>query len=59
MNGATYIDRWPRLADEAGQLRTAYTQDMLHLNGAGYAAWVEELRPRVEAFVTRSDNLAC
>lgn len=44
---ATYIDLWPALADDADGLRTAFTLDSLHLNGAGYAAWVEVLRPYV------------
>ncbi|UGQ12331.1 GDSL-type esterase/lipase family protein [Yinghuangia sp. ASG 101] len=45
---ATYIDLWPALADETDGLRPAFTVDSLHLNGAGYAAWVEVLRPYVD-----------
>lgn len=44
---AVYIDLWPALADEFGRLRPEYTLDELHLTGAGYAAWVDVLRPFV------------
>ncbi|HSA52508.1 MAG TPA: GDSL-type esterase/lipase family protein [Yinghuangia sp.] len=44
---ATYVDLWPALADDAGGLRSEFTLDSLHLNGAGYAAWVQVLRPYV------------
>lgn len=42
---ATWLDLWPVLSDGAGSLRAQFTGDSLHLNGAGYAAWVEVLRP--------------
>ena len=45
----TYLDLWPALADENGLLAKRYTLDRLHLNGAGYRAWVEVLRPLVAA----------
>jgi lysophospholipase L1-like esterase len=45
---ATYIDLWPALAD-GDALRAAYTRDGIHLNGHGYQAWVDVLRPRLEA----------
>jgi hypothetical protein len=41
---AQYLDLWPALADDAGDLRREYTEDGLHLNGPGYAAWVGVLR---------------
>jgi lysophospholipase L1-like esterase len=41
----TYVDLWPALATAEGSLRSQYTNDSLHLNGAGYAAWVQVLRP--------------
>ncbi|MEV6138986.1 GDSL-type esterase/lipase family protein [Nocardia sp. NPDC051990] len=44
---AVYIDLWPALADENGCLRGEFTRDRLHLSGAGYAAWVELLRPYI------------
>jgi len=43
--GATYLDLWPALADDSGGLRAELTRDSLHLNGAGYEAWLAELRP--------------
>lgn len=44
---ATYLDLWPALgADD--RLRAAFTTDGLHLTDAGYAAWVDVLRPFVE-----------
>lgn len=45
----TYLDLWPALATPAGTLRSEFTADKLHLNGAGYAAWVDLLRPSVTA----------
>lgn len=47
---AIYIDLWPALADSGGVLRSEFTRDGLHLSGAGYAAWVEALRPYVSRF---------
>ena len=47
-----YLDLEPVLADENGDLRKAYSEDGLHLNGAGYAAWVEALRPRIEGLLS-------
>jgi lysophospholipase L1-like esterase len=40
-----YLDLWPALADDDGTLKRRFTLDALHLNGEGYAAWVEMLRP--------------
>ncbi len=34
-----YLDLWPVLSDGADSLRSEYTFDGLHLNGAGYTAW--------------------
>jgi hypothetical protein len=47
---AQYLDLWPALADENGDLRSEFTEDGLHLNGAGYAAWVGVLRALVDGF---------
>lgn len=38
-NGATYIDLWPALSQSDGKLKKGFTNDGLHLNGAGYRAW--------------------
>jgi lysophospholipase L1-like esterase len=46
--GIRYLDLWPALADENGALNRAFTADDLHLNGAGYRAWIDLLRPVVE-----------
>jgi len=46
-HGAAFLDLWPALADSSGCLRREYTLDNLHLNGAGYRSWVEQLRPLV------------
>jgi lysophospholipase L1-like esterase len=46
-----YLDLWPALADEQGLLRSEFTGDGLHLTGAGYAAWVDVLRPHVTRVV--------
>ena len=46
-NGVTYIDLWPALAAPDRTLATKFTQDGTHLNGEGYRAWVEVLRPHL------------
>jgi lysophospholipase L1-like esterase len=46
-----YLDLWPALADDSGDLRREYTEDRLHLNGPGYAAWVDVLRPVVDSLL--------
>lgn len=38
-----YVDLHPYLADSSGQLDSRYTNDGLHLNGAGYVRWVRAL----------------
>ncbi|MFC0681898.1 GDSL-type esterase/lipase family protein [Lysobacter korlensis] len=40
-----YLDAWPALALEDGELNPMYTADRLHLNDQGYEAWLAELRP--------------
>lgn len=46
-NNAIFIDLWPVLADQDGKLHKNFTNDGLHLNGKGYKAWAEFLRPIV------------
>lgn len=47
-NGAVYLDLWPALADPTnGKLRRDFTNDGLHLTGAGYRAWVGAVREYV------------
>jgi lysophospholipase L1-like esterase len=43
-----YLDAWPALALEDGELNPAYTADRLHLNDEGYEAWLAELRPGLQ-----------
>lgn len=45
---AQYLDLWPALVGEDGEIDPAYSGDQLHLNDAGYAAWLAELRPAFE-----------
>ena len=44
---AQYLDLWPALAVD-DELNPAFTDDGLHLNAAGYDAWLGELRPAIE-----------
>lgn len=43
--GLIFIDLFPQLTDQDGQLAQEYTHDGLHLTPAGYAIWLEALRP--------------
>jgi lysophospholipase L1-like esterase len=43
-----YLDAWPALALEDGELNPVYTPDRLHLNDEGYQAWLAELRPALD-----------
>jgi lysophospholipase L1-like esterase len=43
-----YLDAWPGLALEDGELNPVYTADRLHLNDEGYEAWLAELRPGLQ-----------
>lgn len=45
---AQYLDLWPVLALEDGELNPAFSDDRLHLNAAGYSAWLSELAPALE-----------
>jgi lysophospholipase L1-like esterase len=45
---AQYLDLWPALALPDGELNPAFSDDRLHLNDAGYQAWLSELRPALE-----------
>jgi lysophospholipase L1-like esterase len=46
---AEFIDLWPTFAEDDGELKPEFSDDRLHLNDAGYAAWVEALRPVISA----------
>lgn len=50
---AQYLDLWPVLAEADGELKSEYTEDRLHLNDAGYAAWLRELKAALEMLFER------
>jgi lysophospholipase L1-like esterase len=45
---AQYLDLWPAMATEEGELQPEFTTDRLHLTPTGYEAWLGELRPALE-----------
>lgn len=45
--GLTYIDMWTPLVDAAGAIRPEFSNDRLHLTGAGYRVWADALRPHL------------
>ncbi|MEY2848302.1 MAG: hypothetical protein RI885_967 [Actinomycetota bacterium] len=45
---AQYLDLWPALALDDGEINPAFSDDRLHLNDAGYEAWLGELRPALD-----------
>jgi lysophospholipase L1-like esterase len=46
---AEFVDLWPRVAEEDGELSPRFTSDRLHLTEAGYAVWADALRPHLPA----------
>lgn len=46
-NGAEYIDLTETLSDSKGNLKRTFTNDGLHLNGAGYTAWGNAIYPYI------------
>ena len=42
---AQFLDLWPIMALDDGELNPTFSDDRLHLNEAGYEAWLSELRP--------------
>jgi lysophospholipase L1-like esterase len=48
--GASYVDLWPVFAGPDNALRREFTRDNLHLNGPGYRAWTDVLRPQLMSF---------
>lgn len=42
---AQFLDLWPVMSLEDGELNPTFSDDRLHLNDAGYEAWLSELRP--------------
>ena len=45
---AQYLDLWPAFATADGALDPRFSDDRLHLNDAGYRAWLAQLRPALE-----------
>jgi N-acetylglucosamine-6-sulfatase len=45
---AQYLDLWPALATQDGQIDPKFSDDRLHLTEAGYQAWLDELRPALD-----------
>ena len=45
---AQYLDLWPTMATDEGELKPEYTTDRLHLTPDGYQAWLSELRPALD-----------
>lgn len=45
---AQYLDLWPAFAQEDGEIDPRFSDDRLHLNAAGYGAWLDELHPALE-----------
>jgi lysophospholipase L1-like esterase len=45
---AQFLDLWPTLALEDGEIAPEYSDDRLHLTPAGYQAWLGELQPALE-----------
>jgi lysophospholipase L1-like esterase len=48
-DGAEWIDLYSLLLDEDGSIADRYSNDELHLLGAGYAVWKEAIASRVRA----------
>ncbi|MFT2817813.1 GDSL-type esterase/lipase family protein [Leifsonia sp. A12D58] len=45
---AGYLDLWPMLADPDGEISEGFSEDRLHLNDAGYAVWLAEMKLALE-----------
>ena len=45
---AQYLDLWPALVHDDREINPQFSDDGLHLNDAGYVAWLGELRPAIE-----------
>lgn len=50
---AQYLDLWPTFAVTNGELDSSFGMDSLHLNAAGYAAWLAELKAGLEMLFER------
>lgn len=50
---AQFLDLWPALAGQDGELIPAYAVDTLHLTAEGYHAWLTALRPALQRLIER------
>jgi lysophospholipase L1-like esterase len=50
---ALYLDLWPALAEEDGEINPKYSEDRLRLSPAGYEAWLAELKPAIDELFSR------
>jgi lysophospholipase L1-like esterase len=48
-SGATWVELFDLMADEHGAIRRQFSDDHLHLTPAGYAVWLDVIRPLVVA----------
>ncbi len=49
--GYPYVNLHPRFATQRGAMRRDLSNDNLHLNGRGYAIWVEEIEPLIRGLL--------
>jgi len=45
---AQFLDLWPEFVGDDGHIRAEFSDDQIHPNARGYAAWVALLRPALE-----------
>lgn len=50
---AMFLDLWPALAQEDGEIDPQHSADRLRLTEAGYEAWLRELRPALDELFNR------
>ena len=46
--GITYLDLFSLVADENNRLIKTYSNDGIHLNGAGFAVWANLIKPYLD-----------
>ena len=45
---AQFLDLWPAMAQDDGEIDPRLSGDRLHLTAEGYETWLSELRPALE-----------
>ena len=53
---AQYLDLWPALAGQDGELIPAFAVDSLHLTPEGYNAWLVQLRQALQGLIERAPS---